>query len=175
MTLNTKNLYQGSVGVGTTAPYQTVSATALVDEFGNIISEFTINAGIVTVTNIVNEVEIKNDTGNPIPTSVPSRSPNTTSIPSSASSTTILSVNSNRKGILINNQSTSDLYLSFTNPAITANSFLKMAPDSVLSLDQQMIATNAIYGIWSSANGSAKEYLKKVFSSKFGRNRIHDD
>ena len=69
MTLNTKNLYLGNVGVGTTTPYQTVPATALVNEFGKIISEFTISAGIVTVTNIVNEVEIKNDTGNPVPVS----------------------------------------------------------------------------------------------------------
>jgi hypothetical protein len=156
MTLNTKDLHLGNVGVGTTAPYQTVPATALVDEFGEIISEFTISAGIVTVTNIVNEVEIKNDSGNPIPTGVPSRSPTTLSIASTTASTTIAESNVNRKGILINNQSTSDLYLSFESTATTANSFLKMAPDSVLSLDQQMIATNAIYGIWSSANGSAK-------------------
>lgn len=67
MTLNTKDLYHGSVGVGTTAPYQTVPAFAIVDEFGDQISEFKISAGIVTVTNIVSEVEIKNDSGNPIP------------------------------------------------------------------------------------------------------------
>lgn len=67
MTINTKDLYLGNVGVGTTAPYQNVPATAIVNEFGQIISEFTISAGIVTVTNIVNEVEIKNDSGNPIP------------------------------------------------------------------------------------------------------------
>jgi hypothetical protein len=67
MTINTKDLYLGNVGVGTTAPYQNVPATAIVDEFGNIISEFKISAGIVTVTNIVDEVEIKNDSGSPIP------------------------------------------------------------------------------------------------------------
>lgn len=69
MTLNTKDLYHGSVGVGTTAPYQNVSATVIVDEFGDIVSNFgsTISAGIVTVTNIIDEVEIKNDSGSPIP------------------------------------------------------------------------------------------------------------
>lgn len=67
MTLNTKDLYHGSVGVGTTAPYQTVPAFAIVDEFGEQISEFKISAGIVTVTNIIDEVEIKNDNGSPIP------------------------------------------------------------------------------------------------------------
>ena len=67
MTISTKDLYHGSVGVGTSPPYQTVPATVIVDEFGNIISEFKISAGIVTVTNIVDEVEIKNDSGSPIP------------------------------------------------------------------------------------------------------------
>jgi hypothetical protein len=46
---------------------QLVPAFALVDGSGNQISDFTISAGIVTVTNIVNEVEIKNDSGDPIP------------------------------------------------------------------------------------------------------------
>lgn len=156
MTLNTKDLYHGSVGVGTTAPYHTVPATVLVDEFGNIISEFTISAGIVTVTNIVNEVEIKNDSGNPIPTGVPVRTPTTVSIASTTASTTIVSSNANRKGIIINNQSTSDLYLSFTSPASSSNSFLEMAAGSVLALDQQLIITNAVYGIWDSANGTVQ-------------------
>lgn len=40
MTLNTKDLYHGSVGVGTSAPYQTVPAFAIVDEFGEQISSF---------------------------------------------------------------------------------------------------------------------------------------
>lgn len=64
---NTKSLYLGAVGVGTTAPYQSVQAVALVDELGNHISSFDISAGIVTVTNIIEDVEIKNDSGNPIP------------------------------------------------------------------------------------------------------------
>lgn len=158
MTLNTKDLYHGSVGVGTTYPYQNVSATVIVDEFGSIVSNFgsTISAGIVTVTNIVNEVEIKNDTGNPIPTTVPTRTPTTVSIASTTVSTTIASSNANRKGILINNQSSYDLYLSFSTPATSSNSFLGMAPGSVLSLDQQMITTSAIYGIWNSADGTAQ-------------------
>lgn len=158
MTLNTKDLYHGSVGVGTTAPYQNVSATVIVDEFGDIVSNFgsIISAGIVTVTNIINEVEIKNDSGNPVPMGVPARTPTTVSIASTTTSTTIATSNANRKAIMINNQSTSDLYLSFTSPATSSNSFLEMAAGSVLALDQQMIITNAIYGIWNSANGTAQ-------------------
>ena len=62
MFLDKKSSLQLSTG-------QLVPAFALVDESGNQISDFTISAGIVTVTNIVNEVEIKNDSGNPIPIS----------------------------------------------------------------------------------------------------------
>lgn len=158
MTLNTKDLYHGSVGVGTTTPYQNVSATVIVDEFGDIVSNFgsIISAGIVTVTNIINEVEIINDSENPIPIRVPARTPTTVSIASTTASTTIATSNANRKSIMINNQSTSNLYLSFTSPATSSNSFLEMAAGSVLALDQQMIITNAIYGIWNSANGTAQ-------------------
>ena len=50
MTLNTKNLYHASVGVGTSAPFQSIPAVALIDEFGNHISQFTVSAGIATIT-----------------------------------------------------------------------------------------------------------------------------
>ena len=107
------------------------------------------------------DVEIKNDNGNPIPTSVPVRTPTTTSVASSASSGTILAANVNRRGISIHNQSSSTLYLSFSATATVSNSFLGMAPGSVLFLDQQLMVTNAITGIWTSANGTAQvtEYV----------------
>jgi hypothetical protein len=107
------------------------------------------------------QVEISNDTGNPIPVSVPARTPNTTSVASSATSVTVLASNANRRAVSINNVSTSILYLSFSTPATTANSFLAMAPQSFLLLDQQAIVTGTIYGIWSSANGTAQvtEYV----------------
>jgi len=107
------------------------------------------------------DVEIKNGVGNPVPTSVPVRTPTTTSVDSSASSVTVLAFNVNRRGISIHNQSTSTLYLSFSVTATIANSFLGMVPGSVLFLDQQLMVTNAITGIWSSANGTAQvtEYV----------------
>jgi hypothetical protein len=90
-----------------------------------------------------------------------SRVPTTTSVSSSATSKTILAANTSRRGLSIHNQSTATLYLSFTNPATVPNSFIGMAPGTVLFLDQQLIVTNAIYGIWSSANGTAQvtEYV----------------
>ena len=54
MTLNTKNLYHASVGVGTSAPFQSIPAVALIDEFGNHISQFTVDGkayrSVATIT-----------------------------------------------------------------------------------------------------------------------------
>jgi len=106
-------------------------------------------------------VEIKNDSGNPIPTSVPVRTPTTTSVASSATSVTILTSNANRRGISIANDSTQVLRLSYSDPATTANAFIVMQPGSFLWLDQQLMITGTIYGIWASANGTAQvtEYV----------------
>jgi hypothetical protein len=114
--------------------------------------------GPVTVSN---EVEVKNDSGNPIPVAVPVRTPTTTSVASSASSVTILALNANRKGFSISNISTSKLYLSFSTPATIVNSFIEVPAGAFLLLDQQLIVTSAIYGIWTSANGTAQvtEYV----------------
>jgi hypothetical protein len=140
---------------------RTFQVIQLADSEGNIINPASGELVFDGEVSIGTEVEIANDEGNPIPTSVPVRTPTTTSVTSTASSTTVLAVNTDRKGISVHNQSTATLYLSFTSPATTASSFLGMAPGSVLFLDQQLIVTNAIYGIWSSANGTAQvtEYV----------------
>lgn len=140
---------------------RTFQVIQLADSEGNIINpasgELVLDGDVVIGT----EIEISNDAGNPIPTSVPVRTPTTTSVPSSASSVTVLASNSARKGISIHNQSTSTLYLSFSVTATIANSFMGMVPGSVLFLDQQLMVTNAITGIWSNANGTAQvtEYV----------------
>lgn len=174
-----------------------------VDIGGN--GTITITSGTVTVQN---EVEIKNESGNPVPVSGPltdsqlrasavpvapnitrgsgtidinttrvslasddltvstltsinnrqavPRTPTTTSVSSTTSSTLLLAANTNRRGLSIANDSTATLRLSFSNPATTANAFLVMAPNSFLMLDQQLIITNVIYGLWTSANGTAQ-------------------
>jgi hypothetical protein len=106
-------------------------------------------------------VEIKNDSGNPIPTSVAVRTPTTTSVASSATSVTVLASNANRRGISIANDSTSILRLSYATPATSANAFIVMQPGSFLWLDQQLMITGTIYGIWATANGTAQvtEYV----------------
>jgi hypothetical protein len=110
---------------------------------------------------VLGEVEIKNDAGNPIPTSVPVRTPTTTSVAGSASSVTILAANASRRGVSIANDSTATLRLSFSNPATSTDAFIVLSPGSFILLDQQLIVTNAIYGIWTAANGTAQvtEYV----------------
>lgn len=95
------------------------------------------------------------DGGITLPT-IPASTPTTTSIISTTTSATVLEANANRRGLMISNQSASRLYLSFSAPATQANSFILMDPNSFLLLDQQLIITNAIYGIWTSANGTAQ-------------------
>lgn len=101
-------------------------------------------------------IEISNDSGNPIPTSVTARTPTTTSVASSATSVAVLAANANRKGFSVSNISTAKLYLSFSNPATTANCFIEVPSGAFLLLDQQMIVGSAIYGIWESANGTVQ-------------------
>lgn len=140
---------------------RTFQVIQLADSEGNIINPASGSLVLEGDVVIGTEIEIANDEGNPIPTTVVARTPTTTSVTSTASSTLVLAANTARKGISVHNQSSATLYLSFSSPATVANSFLGMAPGSVLFLDQQLIVTNAIYGIWSSANGTAQvtEYV----------------
>ena len=96
-----------------------------------------------------------------VDTDIAARTPTTTSVASSATSVTILASNANRRGFSISNISTAKLYLSFTSPATTANCFIEVPAGAFLLLDQQLIVTSAIYGIWASANGTAQvtEYV----------------
>jgi hypothetical protein len=85
----------------------------------------------------------------------------TVSVASATASTAIVAANTNRKGISIYNNSIASLFLSYANPATAENSFMQMQPGSLLMLDQQLIISNAIYGIWTTANGAAQvtEYI----------------
>lgn len=140
---------------------KTFQVIQIADSAGNIINpaagDIVLNGDVV----IGSEIEIANDIGNPIPTTVAARTPTTTSVASSGSSVTITAANSSRHGISIMNNSTSTLSLSFSTPATTSNAFIVMHPGSFLLLDQQLIVGSAIYGIWSSANGTAQvtEYV----------------
>lgn len=84
------------------------------------------------------------------------KTPTTTSIPASITSTQILAANANRKGVMIMNDGTAILRLSFTSPATSTNSFVAIPASSFLMLDPHLIGTGAIYGIWAAANGTAQ-------------------
>lgn len=85
----------------------------------------------------------------------------TIKVNSSTSSVRLIETNTNRKGISIYNDSTAALYLSYATPATADNAFMQMQPGSLLMLDQQLMVSNAIYGIWTAANGAAQitEYV----------------
>ncbi len=102
---------------------------------------------------------VRNGDAAPVPidlTVIPRTASATAAVTSATSSSTIVAANTDRKGLSIYNNSTALLYLSFANPATTANAFMVMQPQSLLMLDQQLIVTSAIYGIWSAANGTAQ-------------------
>lgn len=140
---------------------KTFQVIQIADSNGNIVDPAQGSVVFDGEVTIDNEVEIKNDSGNPVPTTVPITSPTTASVNSSAASVTILAANSNRRGISVANDSSSVLRLSFINPATSVNSFIVMQPKSFLLLDQQLIVGNAIYGIWDSVDGTAQvtEYV----------------
>jgi hypothetical protein len=57
---------------------------------------------------------------------------------------------------MISTQSTSKLSLSFSTPALPGHSFIEVAPSAFVLMDQQLIFTNAIHGIWTNAQGTCQ-------------------
>ena len=119
------------------------------------LTDTQLRASAVPVSGPLTDTQLR-ASGVPVVGSVPVRTPTTTSVVGTTTSTTILAANSNRRGLMISNQSTSKLFLSFTSPATQANSFIEVAPSAFVLLDQQMIFTNAIYGLWTNANGTCQ-------------------
>jgi hypothetical protein len=128
-------------------------ATALPVSDGN--GSLTVDGTVAISTNLLTDAQLR-ATAVPVVGSVAVRAPTTTSINSTTSSTAILAANASRRGLMVSNQSTSKLYLSFNVSASAGNSFIQMDPGAFLFLDQQMIFTNAIYGVWTNANGTAQ-------------------
>ena len=127
-----------------------------------LIRENSLLYEVIKVSTVSGEaLEVSGNITGTVVTSVPVRTPTTTSVASSATSVSILASNVNRRGISIANDSTSILRLSYATPATSANAFIVMQPGSFLWLDQQLMITSAIYGIWTSADGTAQvtEYV----------------
>jgi hypothetical protein len=117
--------------------------------------------GLQSLTTLLSRTPALQGGAVPVVDLVPTRTPATTSVASSATSVTILASNANRRGISIANDSTAVLRLSYATPATAANAFIVMQPGSFLALDQQLMITSTIYGIWAAANGTAQvtEYV----------------
>lgn len=131
-------------------------ATALPVSDGN--GSLTVDGTVAISTNLLTDAQLR-ATAVPVVGSVAVRAPannSTYSINSTTSGVAILAANASRRGLMVSNQSTSKLYLSFNVSASAGNSFIQMDPGAFLFLDQQMIFTSAIYGVWTNANGTAQ-------------------
>lgn len=80
----------------------------------------------------------------------------TVRIESSTTSTLIVAENTDRRGLSLFNNSTDTLYLSYTNPATPTNAFMSMTPGAFLMLDQQLMMSTAIHGIWTGTDGGVQ-------------------
>lgn len=74
-----------------------------------------------------------------------------------ASSTTLLAANTSRLGVVIFNDSSSDLYLKYGTTASTSSFTYKIPPLGHWEMPSGMIYTGIIHGIWSAdASGAAR-------------------
>jgi hypothetical protein len=135
---------------------RTFQVIQLADSAGNIVDPAQGSVVFDGEVTISSEVEISNDSGNPIPISILPRTPFTSSVASSTSSVTILEANTDRKGVSIANDGSEILRLGFTSPVSSSNCFIIMQPHSFLMLDHQLIVSNALYGIWGGVSGTAQ-------------------
>lgn len=107
-------------------------------------------AGTITL----GEIEVKNDTGNPVPTT--ESRPTTaavTSVDDQATSTTLIASNASARERIIQNDSASILYVKFGTTATVTDYTVKLAQDDILNTEY----TGRIDGIWSAnSTGAAK-------------------
>lgn len=79
-----------------------------------------------------------------------------TTVAASATSVTVLAANNNRKGAIIRNDSTANLYLRLSSGSAVLNQeAVKLLADDVLVLENGDY-TQIISGIWSAATGNAR-------------------
>ena len=78
-----------------------------------------------------------------------------TSVASSAASVTILAANANRKGAMITNDSTANLYLKLGAVASTTSYTTKLIPGAYYEVPPP-VYTGVIDGIWDAVNGNAR-------------------
>lgn len=140
----------------------------VVDEGGKLLI-----AG-VTIDATLSDIEISNDTGNPVPVSGPltdtqlratpvatkssgaASSATIARVASSATSATLLAANADRRRLIIYNESTADLYVKFGATASITSYTVKLGPGDTYESPTDWVYTGIIDGIWSAANGAAQ-------------------
>lgn len=70
--------------------------------------------------------------------------------------TTYQTTNANRRGLSIQNLSSANLLISFASPATSGNCFRRLAANEYVQFDQQLVFSDAVYGIWDVASGTAQ-------------------
>lgn len=80
----------------------------------------------------------------------------TSNVASSATNVTLLSSNASRKGMMIQNDSTTILYLKYGTTASSTSYTVQMLPGSYYEMPESRIYTGEVDGIWSTANGNAR-------------------
>lgn len=144
-----------AAAVPVTGPLTDTQLRAAAVPVSGPLTDTQLRATAVPVSGPLTDTQLR---ASPVPavTTVALRTPTTTSIVSATSSTLILNSNTSRKGFCVSNVSTSKLYLSFSSPASVTSSFIEVYPGAFVLFDQQLIVSNAIYGIWNNANGTAQ-------------------
>lgn len=90
--------------------------------------------------------------------------PTRANVAASATSVTLRAANVNRKGLMISNQGTANLYVDLTGgtaTTTTANSFL-LGPNQSWAMDFSTFTTGLITGIWSATGGNGANVTEFV-------------
>jgi hypothetical protein len=77
-------------------------------------------------------------------------------VASSATNVTLLAANTNRKGAIIFNDSTANLFLKFGATASTSSFTAKLAAGASFTIGADILYAGIIEGIWDAANGNAR-------------------
>lgn len=128
----------------------------LKDQLYALNNSYEVNA---TITAQIGEVEISNDTGNPVPTIIVGANNITEVLISQTNTTTLLlASNVNRKELTVYNNSNSLLYVSYVNPAtIGRGEYLK--PQDIL---RDRTYYGSVYGIWA-ASGAGNAQVREIY------------
>lgn len=111
-----------------------------------------------TIEAQLGDIEIKNDAGNPVPTSSAgvAATASISRVAASVTSVTLLAENANRRRLILYNESTADLYVKFGATASATSYTVKLGPGDTYESPTDWVYTGVIDGIWSAANGAAQ-------------------